>query len=190
MIEVRGRGGGGSVVFDTPGPPSEDGLFTGQLAVGHDPAGQTTELWRWDGAAWDQEIGAPPFFQVSKTAQSTTSTATTSIVDFDTADEDPEGLFSLVDNFATIERPGVYYINAKVTFATSSATGVRLVEVRNGAGVQFGDSRPGVAQTNHKISTGGDLRMAVGDFLWVQVAQTSGSTMNVSSVLSARWVRP
>jgi hypothetical protein len=117
-------------------------------------------------------------------------------VGFDAEFFDTGNLHDNANNNTRLTAPvaGVYQVSAGLTWLPNP-NGVRTLRViKNGTAVALLDSRTAALGENISQSTTGLLQLAAGDFIEVQVVQTSGATLGLSTAEPLKfemvWVAP
>lgn len=104
-------------------------------------------------------------------------------VGFDAEFFDTGNLHDNANNNTRLTAPaaGIYQVSAGLTWLPNP-NGVRTLRViKNGTAVALLDSRTAALGENISQSTTGLLQLAAGDFIEVQVVQTSGATLGLST---------
>lgn len=121
-----------------------------------------------------------PSARIYQTAVNTLLNNTPTSLQFDTESFDVGGLHSTTTNTErmTITTPGIYLLQATVSFA-ANATGYRRVSIVNQVGNAIAtEARAAFGTFNNEISLVGVSRLAAGDYAYVQATQTSGGSLN------------
>jgi hypothetical protein len=122
---------------------------------------------------------------VGKSVNQTITNVTPTDLTWNTEDWDTNGFHDNAVNNERLTVPlgfaGKYLVLADATF-DANASGSRIVTIqKNGAGTHINDSRDAVSSVGlgTSISISGYLDLAVGDFVTVNVYQTSGGNLDV-----------
>ena len=144
---------------------------------------------------------AVPRVHAYASAAQTLTTATSTLITFDSEQYDSDTMHSTASNTGrlTAITAGMYAFNAKITYA-SNATSWRYIMVRkNAAGSAFGgtlisqDFITGLAVSNNSIWVNFDISLAANDYLEVFGSQNSGGNLNtvggaLITYAQMRWV--
>lgn len=147
------------------------------------------------------ELSDVPRCRLSHNAAQTLTTSTLTVVAFNTEQFDaaaPNAMHDTVTNNSRITVPtggaGWYMLQANAEFA-ANATGFRQIQIRhNGATVIASVIYPAAAVGATRMNVSTMYRMNVGDYAEVQVQQTSGGNLNlttnsdISPSFSACWM--
>lgn len=110
--------------------------------------------------------------------QNIASSATWTSLSFDTQEYDTDGCFAATDTKLHARRSGQYKVGGTVNFAANS-TGIRAIRIAlNGTTYYFLQFSPAVAVYDHALTTGGVINMVNGDYIEVDVFQSSGGALN------------
>lgn len=146
-------------------------------------------------------LAAPPRVHVTNVAGITHTTATSTLLTWDTEVADTDGMHDLVTDTSRIKAitAGVYRVTARAAFATN-ATGIRSLDLRfNAFGAAAGGTRVGydsqtpVSGALTSVAIAIDVRLAQYDFLELFGYQTSGGNLATDAtagmtLFQARWV--
>lgn len=169
----------------------------GSLYLKKDVAGQTIAIYERVAGAWVKTLGSPAFAQVMRSSVLSLANTTLTTIGFESVIEDEVGADALADLTAsatvplTIRRAGLYLVGAQAGFGINGA-GYRLLQIR-GAASQFVGilNVQGPPTLGASLSLARPYRFAVGDQIWLQVRQSSGAALDLTSAsLSALFVRP
>lgn len=142
-----------------------------------------------------------PRLHVYASGAQTLTTATVTLVPFDSEVADTDSMHSTSSNTSrlVVTTTGSYACNFAVTFA-SNATSWRYLHVRkNAAGSSSGGTSvyqgfvPGLAVSNNTIAASFDISLTAGDYLEVFASQNSGGNLNTvggsyATFAQMRWV--
>jgi hypothetical protein len=140
-------------------------------------------------------ILSPPRCLVYQTATSSTTSGSTSVITFDTEQYDTDTMHSTSVNTGriTATTTGLYTVYGQVCMA-SNATGTRTLSlVKNGATTLANARLHTVIATNAYTDLEVDVQMTAGDYVELNMLQTSGGALSTVAGLgntwfSARWV--
>lgn len=178
--------GAGTVTFGTVGAnyvwtfvaPNEF------LATALMPAVQAKKVTVVGGAALSN-LTTPGAKAMRNSSVQTITTATPTLLIFDAEDWDYDGMINIsgAPTKITIKTPGVYSLSAILTLG-DSATGIRYVRIIKNGTVLCGNMYPAASVFGTQLSTSGICKLVAGDYLEVEVYQTSGGNLNVSTTAS------
>lgn len=148
--------------------------------------------------AIEAAVYSKPFCHLYNSAvQNIASQATPFIrATFNTVVDDSDGMADLPNNRMVVATAGRYRINAQVTFAANT-TGFRLGVITAGTGgtppQRASEVGPPVAVTPTRFQIAWTGRLAVGDIIYLEVAQTSGGLLATDTTLGgvflqAEWI--
>lgn len=141
------------------------------------------------------KLAAPPTAKMTLVAAQSLTNNTVQGVLFDTNEFDTDGMVDLVNDRLIIQTPGLYLLQAMMTFS-GNATGARTMYMTINGSVKNADYRATLGSAFSTIANVGGLhRLAAGDLITLQAFQNSGGSLAVSPVnggpfLSALWVNP
>jgi len=147
----------------------------------------------WTSALWNANIlgglnylFAPVRFKgYSSTAQSIASSTTSTVLTLDTEIVDSDNGHSTVTNTSryTCQTAGLFFVTGSVTFATTSATGTRTLNIFvNGTSV-FGAGNQSAPSGSNGASVFSStlVQLSVGDYVELACWQNSGSPILTST---------
>lgn len=138
----------------------------------------------------------PPACRIERTATQSINNATDTLVaftagaSFDTESPSDPMFSSGTNTTITIRTAGIFLVSFNVTFAANT-TGTRFAGVRLGGGATQPSAQVGGHNSPGDVTLNGTFPMSlsVGNALTLNVYQTSGGALNVTSgFLSAVWV--
>lgn len=143
----------------------------------------------------------PPRIHAYAGSTQTLTTATITVLTFDTENWDTDGMHSTSSNTSrlVVVTTGLYACNFGVTFATN-ATSWRYLNIRkNAAGASGGGTSvyqgftSGLAVSNNNITASFDVSLNAGDYLEVFASQNSGGNLatvagSLATFGQMRWV--
>ncbi len=140
-------------------------------------------------------ILSPPRCLVYQTATSSTTNGSNTVITFDTEQYDTDTMHSTSVNTGriTATTTGLYMVFGQVCMA-SNATGTRTLSVvKNGATTVANSRLQSVIATNAYIDVECEVQMTGGDYVELNMLQTSGGALSTVAGLgntwfSARWV--
>jgi len=138
---------------------------------------------------------SPPRTSVYQTATTTctTSVATTILFDTETYDTDTMHSTSVNTGRITATTTGLYHVVGQICMA-SNVTGTRsILIVKNGATTIASDRLHSVVATNAYLDAACDVQLTAGDYVELQMIQTSGGNLATvagagNTWFQARWV--
>lgn len=161
----------------------------------HNPATGTSPPAAWGDAVRDDIVwlagdatsgGGKPMCRVYHNASQSVATATWTSLAFNSERYDVGSMHSTVTNNSRITIPsgggGVYHISGQATFA-NDATGGRLIRVKlNASTVILGEILfPASSSFSTGMAVAGDYKLSAGDYLTLEVYQSSGGILSVDS---------
>lgn len=119
--------------------------------------------------------------KVYRSTAQTITTATDTNIQFDTEVFDQGDLFkSTANTRLTIGVPGVYNVAGYAEFVVN-AVGDRVLKILKNGATAVAASGPTPTGPNARVSVAAPMRLAAGDYLQLEVRQTSGGDLDVNA---------
>lgn len=150
-------------------------------------------------ARWNQDVvnntiflHSPPYARLSNTSTQNLSAATTEIAEFNTADDDNDGMADLANNRLVIQTAGMYVVTARVYLADSTGSGEKYLQLVSSSGVIIASRSVDHDATITRHTVTGQNLFAVGESVTLQVYLSAGTGIQLTSnqsYLAAHWLR-
>lgn len=140
-------------------------------------------------------LGRPPAARVYRSTAQSIADNTDTFISFTAERYDTDNMWDPgIPERLTINTPGVYAIAGTAGFA-SNATGRRLAGIVLNAATGIGiNTAPAVTGATHSLTVTTIYKLAIGDYIRMDVLQNSGAPLNVLSLgnftpeLAASWI--
>ena len=145
------------------------------------------------GAVGTSQIGTIPAARVANSVEETISNGSAAVLTFDTNTYDNDSIHSTTANTARLTAPvsGIYEVTGQVSWGASTTGYVSALIRKDGLDQEGSDIRPpagATVDTSQQVTA--QLRLNAGEYVTLEVSQTSGGPLVAIPWFAMHWIAP